>query len=134
MQADQAAYEEQLRQRQQEAAGSPAAPSSPAADSSAGSDAYGGGAGGRTVEYGSTAAVPEVVTDRMLKRVILFMGVPVFGGILLFPFFYYLKASGLLAGYYPLMRAGCVLSACVQAHVGGILLFPFFYYLKVRGS
>ncbi|KAI7843214.1 hypothetical protein COHA_003194 [Chlorella ohadii] len=93
LQADQAAYEEQLRQRQQEAAGSPAAPSSPAADSSAGSDAYGGGAGGRTVEYGSTAAVPEVVTDRMLKRVILFMGVPVFGGILLFPFFYYLKVK-----------------------------------------
>lgn len=27
----------------------------------------------------------------MLKRVILFMGTPVFGGVLLFPLFYYLK-------------------------------------------
>ena len=86
-QAEQAAYEEQLRQRQQQAAGSSA--SSAAGNSAA--DAYGSGSGGRTVEYGSTAAVPEVVTDRMLKRVILFMGTPVFGGVLLFPRFYDLK-------------------------------------------
>lgn len=31
------------------------------------------------------------VTDRMLKRVILFSGTPVFFGLLLFPFFWYLK-------------------------------------------
>lgn len=95
LQADQAAYEEQIRQRQQQSAGSSSSPSDAASDDSP-SGSYGSGSGGRTVEYGSTAAVPEVVTDRMLKRVILFMGTPVFGGILLFPLFYYLKVRGLL--------------------------------------
>ncbi|PRW33988.1 hypothetical protein C2E21_7297 [Chlorella sorokiniana] len=90
LQADQAAYEEQQRQRQQPAAGS--SPSASSADDVP-ADAYSSGSGGRTVEYGSTAAVPEVVTDRMLKRVIIFMGTPVFGGILLFPLFYYLKVK-----------------------------------------
>ena len=37
--------------------------------------------------------VPEVVNDRMLKRIIAFCGIPVFTGFLLFPFFYYLKVS-----------------------------------------
>ncbi len=37
------------------------------------------------------AVVPEVVTNRMLKRIVLFMGVPVFTGMLLLPGFYYLK-------------------------------------------
>lgn len=37
------------------------------------------------------AVVPEVVTNRMLKRIIMFMGVPVVTGMLLLPGFYYLK-------------------------------------------
>lgn len=37
--------------------------------------------------------VPEVVNDRMLKRIIAFSGVPVFIGFSLFPFFYFLKVS-----------------------------------------
>lgn len=37
--------------------------------------------------------VPEVVNDRMLKRIIAFCGIPVFTGFLLFPFFYYLKVG-----------------------------------------
>lgn len=45
------------------------------------------------MQYGSAAAVPEAVTNRMLKRVILFSGTPVFGGLLLFPLFYYLKVK-----------------------------------------
>lgn len=109
-QADQAAYEEQMRQRQQQSAGS-SSPSDAASDDSP-SGAYGSGSGGRTVEYGSTAAVPEVVTDRMLKRVILFMGTPVFGGILLFPLFYYLKARVLLRVVRWVVRAWR-LAACI---------------------
>ena len=92
LQADQQQYEEQLRQRQ-------AAASAPSSSAAAGDDDSeyelqlgGGGRPSSAVEYGSTAAVPEVVTDRMLKRVIIFMGTPVFGGVLLFPLFYYLKA------------------------------------------
>lgn len=38
-----------------------------------------------------TAAVPAVVTNRMLQRMLIFAGLPVFFGILLFPVFYYLK-------------------------------------------
>ncbi|PSC76318.1 hypothetical protein C2E20_0864 [Micractinium conductrix] len=86
LQAEQAQYEAAQRQEQRPAAGAAAA----AADSDA-EDAAPTTSGNRNVEYGSTAAVPEVVTDRMLKRVILFMGTPVFGGIMLFPFFYWLK-------------------------------------------
>jgi hypothetical protein len=39
------------------------------------------------------AAMPQQVTDRMLKRILLFSGLPVFGGIMLFPFFYFLKVG-----------------------------------------
>lgn len=35
--------------------------------------------------------VPEIVNDRMLKRIIAFSGIPVFVGFSLFPFFYFLK-------------------------------------------
>lgn len=35
------------------------------------------------------------VTDRMLQRVILFSGTPVLLGLLLFPFFWYLKVNSL---------------------------------------
>lgn len=35
--------------------------------------------------------VPEIVNDRMLKRIIAFSGIPVFIGFSLFPFFYFLK-------------------------------------------
>ena len=31
--------------------------------------------------------------DDMLKRIVIFMGVPVFSGILLFPLFYWLKVG-----------------------------------------
>lgn len=92
LQSEQAAYEEAQRQRQQQ--GAAAAAEGDSDDEEVVS--YGGGApssAGRTVEYGSTAAVPEVVTNRMLRRVILFMGAPVFTGILLFPFFYWLKVK-----------------------------------------
>ncbi|GAB4815535.1 hypothetical protein N2152v2_002581 [Parachlorella kessleri] len=46
-------------------------------------------------DYGdsTTAAMPQQVTDRMLKRILIFSGLPVAGGILLFPFFYFLKDS-----------------------------------------
>lgn len=35
--------------------------------------------------------VPEIVNERMLKRIIAFSGIPVFVGFSLFPFFYFLK-------------------------------------------
>ncbi|KAI3434879.1 hypothetical protein D9Q98_002933 [Chlorella vulgaris] len=114
LQADQAAYEQQI-QRQQQGQADAAAPaaadkqpaeatsvssttanpssssSSPSSPPRLGGD--GGGRRGGTVEYGNSDAVPEVVTNRMLKRVILFSGTPVFGGILLFPLFYWLKVK-----------------------------------------
>ncbi|KAL4425387.1 hypothetical protein ABPG75_009403 [Micractinium tetrahymenae] len=104
LQAEQAAYEDALRQQQQQpgaGASSAAAAAGAAGDEDDGAVSYGGGAapssggggGSRTVEYGSAAAVPEAVTNRMLRRVILFMGAPVFTGILLFPFFYWLKVK-----------------------------------------
>jgi hypothetical protein len=99
LQAEQDAYEASLRQQQ--AAGGSAA-SGRAADERSdddGEEMYLGGGGGRTVEYGNAAAVPEVVTNRMLRRVILFMGVPVASGILLFPFFYWLKVRRLGADW-----------------------------------
>lgn len=37
--------------------------------------------------------VPEVVNDRMLKRIVAFSGIPVFVGFSLFPFFYFLKVQ-----------------------------------------
>lgn len=95
LQSEQAAYEEALRQRQQQGAGAASAVAA-GDDEEEGAVSYGGaapGSGSRNVEYGSTAAVPEVVTNRMLRRVILFMGAPVFTGILLFPFFYWLKVK-----------------------------------------
>ncbi|EFN56986.1 hypothetical protein CHLNCDRAFT_143598 [Chlorella variabilis] len=98
LQAEQAAYESQRQQQQQP----PTAAAASSEEEEEGEELYyggsssggAGGAGGRaggTVQYGSSDAVPEVVTNRMLRRVILFMGTPVFGGILLFPFFYWLK-------------------------------------------
>ena len=42
--------------------------------------------------------VPEVVNDRMLKRIIAFSGIPVFVGFSLFPFFYFLKVTCFLSG------------------------------------
>lgn len=39
------------------------------------------------------ASVPQQVTDRMLKRILLFSGLPVATGLLLFPFFYFLKVT-----------------------------------------
>jgi hypothetical protein len=42
-------------------------------------------------DYDPTAAVPTIVTDRMLKRIIIFAGSPIFFGLTLLPLFYYLK-------------------------------------------
>ncbi len=44
---------------------------------------------GDTGDTGDT--VPEVVTNRMLKRIAIFAGSPVLVGMLLFPLFYYVK-------------------------------------------
>lgn len=41
--------------------------------------------------------VPEIVNDRMLKRIITFSGIPVFVGFSLFPFFYFLKVKSCAA-------------------------------------
>lgn len=41
--------------------------------------------------------IPVVITDRMLKRVLTFAGVPVALGLLLFPCFWYLKVRERLA-------------------------------------
>ena len=101
LQAEQAAYESQRQQQQQP----PTAAAASSEEEEEGEELYyggsssggAGGAGGRAggmVQYGSSDVVPEVVTNRMLRRVILFMGTPVFGGILLFPFFYWLKVGG----------------------------------------
>lgn len=43
--------------------------------------------------------VPEVVNDRMLKRIIAFSGIPVFVGFSLFPFFYFLKVACFCVAY-----------------------------------
>ena len=56
--------------------------------------------------------VPEIVNDRMLKRIIAFSGIPVFIGFSLFPFFYFLKVilpanlSGILLLFAPDMQIG----------------------------
>jgi hypothetical protein len=51
---------------------------------------------------------PVVVTDRMLQRIVIFAGLPVFAGFMLYPLFYYLKVRtcGLMLG--PLV---CILKA-----------------------
>lgn len=43
------------------------------------------------IEASSDITVPEEITDRMLKRMVLFSGGPIFLAIVLFPLFYYLK-------------------------------------------
>jgi hypothetical protein len=40
---------------------------------------------------GKSDTVPTVITDRMLRRVVTFAGIPVFLGVSLLPFFYWLK-------------------------------------------
>eukprot|EP01025_Chloroclados_australasicus_P025755 TRINITY_DN2567_c0_g1_i21.p5 TRINITY_DN2567_c0_g1~~TRINITY_DN2567_c0_g1_i21.p5 ORF type:complete len:129 (+),score=19.37 TRINITY_DN2567_c0_g1_i21:276-662(+) len=45
-----------------------------------------------TEDYRSVVQeVPQGVTDRMLKRIFIFTGIPVLLGFLLYPAFYYLK-------------------------------------------
>lgn len=39
------------------------------------------------------AETPQVVVDRMFKRVITFAGLPVLTGMMLFPLFWYLRVS-----------------------------------------
>lgn len=41
----------------------------------------------------SSATVPEQITDRMLRRMLIFSGAPVMLGLALFPLFYYLKKT-----------------------------------------
>ena len=43
------------------------------------------------MDASSNDTVPEVVTNRMLKRIAIFAGSPVVLGMLLFPLFYYIK-------------------------------------------
>lgn len=43
------------------------------------------------LDASSSDTVPEVVTNRMLKRIAIFAGSPVLVGMLLFPLFYYVK-------------------------------------------
>ena len=43
------------------------------------------------LDASSSDTVPEVVTNRMLKRIAIFAGSPVVFGMLLFPLFYYIK-------------------------------------------
>ena len=40
----------------------------------------------------SSDTVPEVVTNRMLKRIAIFAGSPVLLGMMLFPLFYYVRS------------------------------------------
>lgn len=54
--------------------------------------------------------VPEIVNDRMLKRIIAFSGIPVFIGFSLFPFFYFLKviSPAILSGlFFPFLHQTC---------------------------
>eukprot|EP01023_Acetabularia_acetabulum_P022719 TRINITY_DN22307_c0_g1_i2.p3 TRINITY_DN22307_c0_g1~~TRINITY_DN22307_c0_g1_i2.p3 ORF type:complete len:124 (+),score=6.94 TRINITY_DN22307_c0_g1_i2:108-479(+) len=39
----------------------------------------------------SIQEVPQQINDRMLKRILIFSGLPVFLGFMLYPLFYYLK-------------------------------------------
>lgn len=41
----------------------------------------------------STDTVPTTITDRMLKRILIFAGAPITVGLLLYPAFYYLKVK-----------------------------------------
>jgi hypothetical protein len=50
--------------------------------------------------------VDAVVTDRMLQRVLVCAGIPVFVGFLLYPGFWYLKVS-------PTARATCMVTAAL---------------------
>ena len=67
------------------AGGDAARPTSSASASSSSSSSFPSGytpssRGSSEVKYGSDAAVPEQVTNRMLKRIIIFCGAPVFTG------------------------------------------------------
>lgn len=52
---------------------------------------YEGEGGGEEDEDGQDDVVPEVVTNRMLKRITFTVGIPAVVGIAFFPLFYYLK-------------------------------------------
>lgn len=45
----------------------------------------------RDMQEAQRAGVPEVVSNRMIKRVITFAGIPMVTGFMLFPLFYYFK-------------------------------------------
>ena len=51
-------------------------------------------------EQGPIQEVPEEVNARLLQRILLFAFVPVAFGLLLYPFFYYLKVSHLKSLLY----------------------------------
>ncbi|GAA0149981.1 hypothetical protein LIER_09019 [Lithospermum erythrorhizon] len=44
-------------------------------------------------EEDSDTVIPEIVTNRMISRMGLSVGIPLFVGLLFFPFFYYLKVG-----------------------------------------
>ncbi|XP_073051398.1 protein PAM68, chloroplastic-like [Primulina eburnea] len=45
------------------------------------------------VDDGEEGVIPEIVTNRMISRMGLSVGIPLFVGLLFFPFFYYLKVG-----------------------------------------
>jgi len=59
--------------------------------------------------------VPQQVNDRILNRILVFAGVPVFFGFSLFPLFYYLKvrphAPGMILLWHAVHRIGCLFHA-----------------------
>ena len=95
---------------QQQQQGSSAAGPAAAADDD---DDYGGS---------STAAMPQQVTDRMLKRILICSGLPVATGILLFPFFYFLKVRS--TGLPGMSNPGAMLvwNIEVAAHVHDLVV------------
>lgn len=44
-------------------------------------------------EEGEESVIPEIVTNRMMSRMGFSVGIPLFIGLLFFPFFYYLKTG-----------------------------------------
>jgi Photosynthesis affected mutant 68 len=77
----QAAFQAKLAARQQQKGGT--SPSSQATSSSIQQE--------DDDDYASDVTVPEQITDRMLRRMLMFSIGPVFLGFTLFPLFYYLK-------------------------------------------
>ena len=83
LQAEEVAFQEALAARTAAPAAQPAAP--------ARLSRRGGEEEDDDDDDDTSPTVPEQITDRMLRRMVVFAGVPVVLGILLLPGFYYLK-------------------------------------------